>query len=455
MPRSRRRFLVGLAGVGGLGAAGSLLGCRTPTSTCPPSGSESVESDEPVVEALVVGASVTDPYAKLAGACEGVPAIVQAEYEARIEQVRARLKGLGLAAVIVEAGTDMVWLGGPRWGRSERALLLVIPVHGEARLIGPAFEAGTLAARAGGLSFPLDTWDEHEDPHALALAAITASNESRGSVVVGSDTRSFVVEGLRRVAPKRGWQPSVEVIEPLRRRKSPAELAILRRANEVTKHAIAAASTRLREGMHEHEFADEVSAALEAAGLIDNWVLPLFGPNAAFPHGTPEGRTLTDGDLVLVDTGGFLHGYASDISRTWAFGDPSAIDDRRRAAWDTVRAAQAAALAKIRPGVRCAEVDAAARAVVEAAGFDGDYGHFSHRLGHGIGMQVHEPPYLVRDGEHRLEPGNTMSNEPGIYLPGEFGIRLEDIVAVTEDGVEAFGPLSESLDRPFGDSSFG
>jgi Xaa-Pro dipeptidase len=389
---------------------------------------------------------VVDPLAALAGACEGVPAIAKAEYEARIEQVRGRLRELELAAVIVEAGTDMLWLGGPRWGRSERALLLVIPVQGEARLIGPAFEAGTLAARTGGLSFAIDTWDEHEDPHALALATLA----KRGPIVVGSDTRSFVVEGLRRVAPKRGWQQATEVIEPLRRRKSVAELAILCRANEVTKRAIAVAATRLREGMHEHEFADEMRAALEAAGLVDNWVLPLFGPNAAFPHGTPEGRTLRDGDLVLVDTGGFLHGYASDITRTWAFGDPAAIDDRRRKAWDTVRAAQAAALAAIRPGVRCADVDAAAREVVAAAGFDGDYADFTHRLGHGIGMQVHEPPYLVRDGEHRLEPGNTMSNEPGIYRPGEFGIRLEDIVAVTEDGAETFGPTCESLDRPFG-----
>ncbi|MBA3547120.1 MAG: aminopeptidase P family protein [Nannocystis sp.] len=409
---------------------------------------EPVEPNQPVI--AVIDPSVALPYAELAGACEGVPAITRAEYEARIEQVRARLHQRRLAAVIVESGPDMLWLGGPRWGRSERALLLVIPVRGEARLVGPAFEAGTLKARAGGLDFPFDPWDEHEDPHALALAALADSRSPRGTVVVGSDTRSFVVEGLRRTAPRRGFQPATDVIEPLRRRKSPAELAILRRVNEVTKRAIAAAATRLREGMQEHGFAAEMSAALSAAGLTDTWVLPLFGPNAAYPHGTPQGRALADGDLVLVDTGGFLHGYASDITRTWAFGDPAAVDDRRRAAWHTVRAAQAAALAAIRPGVRCAEVDAAARAVIAAAGFDGDYRHFTHRLGHGIGMQVHEPPYLVRNAEHRLEPGNTMSNEPGLYLPGEFGIRLEDIVAVTEDGAEVFGPLAESLERPFG-----
>lgn len=426
--RSRRRFLTELGALTVAGAGGCLRGAG---------------SETPPVEALA-------HHAELAGACAGVPAITPAEFEARIEGVRARLHEQQLAALAVEAGHDMQWLGGPRWGRSERALILVVPVRGAPRLIGPAFEAGTLVARRGGLDHPLELWHEHEDPHALTLAAIEREAGASGPVVVGSDTRSFVVEGLRRLAPSRGFATAEAIVEPLRRCKTTAELAILRRANEVTKRAIAAASTRARVGMPEHEFADEVAAALLAAGLVDPWVLALFGPNAAYPHGTPEGRTLAEGDLILVDTGGFLHGYASDITRTWAFGDPAAIDERRRRAWATVRAAQDAALAILRPGVTCSEVDAAARGVVEAAGFAPDYAHFTHRLGHGIGMQVHEPPYLVRGNPHRLEPGNTMSNEPGLYLPGEFGIRLEDIVAVTQDGVEVFGPLSSSLDRPFG-----
>jgi Xaa-Pro dipeptidase len=202
--------------------------------------------------------------------------------------------------------------------------------------------------------------------------------------------------------------------------------------------------------MREAEFAELVRAAQRAAGLEGVWVLALFGPNAAYPHGTPEGRGLVEGDLLLVDTGGFLHGYASDITRTWAFPDATAIDDERRRAWQAVHDAQSAALEQIRPGVRCAEVDAAARRVIAAAGFDPDYGVFTHRLGHGIGMEVHEAPYLVRGAEHRLEPGNTMSNEPGIYLPGGFGIRLEDIVAVGEGEAEVFGPRAASLDAPFG-----
>jgi Xaa-Pro dipeptidase len=269
-------------------------------------------------------------------------------------------------------------------------------------------------------------------------------------VAIGSSTRAFVIDGLREAGTRRRYDSRPGALELCRRVKTPSELALLRRANEATKAAIAAAAKLTEAGIHEREFAELVRAAQVAAGLSDPWALVLFGPNAAYPHGTPEGRELAEGDLILVDTGGFLHGYASDISRTWAFPEPGAIDAERRRAWEVVRDAQAAALDVIRPGVRCADVDAAARRVVADAGFDGDYLHFTHRLGHGIGMQVHEPPYLVRDGQHVLEVGNTMSDEPGIYLPGEWGIRLEDIVAVTETGAEVFGPRAASLEAAFG-----
>ena len=191
-----------------------------------------------------------------------------------------------------------------------------------------------------------------------------------------------------------------------------------------------------------------MAAAQKAAGLTDVWVLALFGPAASFPHGTHEDRALRPGDVVLVDTGGSLHGYRSDITRTWVLGEPSRDVLR---AWDTVAAAQAAALAKMAPGVACAEVDAAARAVIAQAGYGTAHGYeaFTHRLGHGIGLQVHEPPYLVTDNDLRLQPGMTMSNEPGIYLPGRFGIRIEDIVAITSSGAEVFGdPVMQGSGLP-------
>jgi Xaa-Pro dipeptidase len=440
----RRRFVTGL---GALGVGVPLLGCRR-AQTC-----ETNPVDVHVVETAptLTPVSASDPFVELAGFCAGVEAITTIEYEARIARVRAELAKLGQAALIVEAGVDMLYLGGPRWGLSERPLLLIVPRDADPLLVGPAFERGTLEARRGSIAIAIATWEEHESPYARVEAGLTAAKiGAKDRVAIGSSTRGFVIDGLRDAGPRRAYDSRAGALELCRRCKSPTELALLRRANEATKAAIAAAATHAEPGMSEHELSEIIRAAQLAAGLSDPWVLALFGPNAAYPHGTPEGRELADGDLILIDTGGFLHGYASDITRTWAFPEPTAIDAERRRAWAVVREAQAAALATIRPGVRCAEVDAAARRVVAAAGFDGDYAHFSHRLGHGIGMQVHEPPYLVRDAEHVLEVGNTMSDEPGIYLPGAWGIRLEDIVAVTEDGAEVFGPLPSSLETPFG-----
>jgi Xaa-Pro dipeptidase len=394
--------------------------------------------------------SAPEPFVALAGFCAGVQPIGAAEHEERIERVRARLAESKHAALIVEAGVDMRYFGGPGGGLSEPPLLLVIPRAGEPTLIGPAFEHGTLEARQGALRFAVRTWHEHESPYAVVRQSLAdAKLGRRDTFAIGPTMRSFVADGLRNDAGL-SLGAGASAIECCRRVKSTAELALLRRANEATKAALAVAAPLAQPGMREAEFSELVRAAQRAAGLDNVWVLALFGPNAAYPHGTPEGRTLAEGDLILVDTGGFLHGYASDITRTWGFPDPTAIDESRRKAWSVVHEAQTAALAQIRPGVRCAQVDAAAREVIAAAGFDPDYGQFTHRLGHGIGMEVHEAPYLVRDAQHVLEVGNTMSNEPGLYVPGSFGIRIEDIVAVGDDGPELFGPRSSSLGQPFG-----
>lgn len=442
MALGRRPFL---AGLGALGAWAGVSCQRGPAEpSCPPTAAPAraaAASDE------------REGFVELADFCAGVEPIATAEFEARLASVRERLEREGQGALIVEAGVDMRYLGGPRWGLSERPLLLVVPREADAFLLGPAFEAGTLAARQGPLGFEVRTWDEHQSPYAVAEGGLRDAGVGAGEgVAMPGATRSFVVDGLRAASDARALRADLGIVAAARRIKSPAELALLRRANEATKAALASAAARAQVGMHEREFAAIVREAQEAAGLDSVWVLALFGPNAAYPHGTPEGRELAAGDLILVDTGGFLHGYASDITRTWAFPEPAAIDRERARIWALVHEAQTAALAAAGPGVRCAEVDAAARSVIAAAGFDPDYGVFSHRLGHGIGMQVHEPPYLVRDSDRRLEVGNTMSDEPGVYLPGELGVRLEDIFTITGtgDGVEVFGPRAASLDDPFG-----
>ncbi len=356
------------------------------------------------------------------------------------------MRAAQLGGLVVEAGAGMRYLGGPRWRRSERPLLLAVGETGDVTLIGSAFERHTYLGESERLPLRVVTWEESEDPYALAVDALEWGGKMRGAVATTPTTRGFVNAGLREASGSRGLRVDSDLLDAGRRIKSASEVALMRRASEATKVAIAAASRHLRAGMYEHEFADLVRAAQREAGLDDPWVLALFGPNAAYPHGTAQGRRLSEGDLVLVDTGGFLHGYASDVTRTVAFPDPSAIEDEGRRAWDTVRAAQTAALEAIGPGVRASEVDAAARAVLKAAGYDGDYGDMTHRLGHGIGLEVHETPYLVRGNERVLEVGNTMSDEPGIYRPGQFGVRIEDIVVVTEAGAEVLGPRVGGLD---------
>ncbi len=354
----------------------------------------------------------------------------------------------GFDALIAEAGPAMHYLAGDPWSRSERPLLFVLPVRGRPLFVGPAFEERTLRQRMVGRA-DLRVWHDHEDPYALAVAALRERvGRSGARIALEPSIRFFVSAGLMRAGRGLAFDDGAPVMNACRMVKSAAELDLLRRANQATKAALRAAAAHAEAGMSEDDLRELVEGAQEAAGLRSIWALVLFGPNAAFPHGNDERRHLADGDLILVDTGGDLHGYQSDITRTWASGAVSA--DQRRA-FDTVLRAQEAAMALIRPGARCSDVSAAARRVIAAAGFGAAYERFTHRLGHGIGLEGHEHPYLVRGNPIRLEPGMTMSNEPGIYIPGRFPIRIEDIVAVTTSGAEVFGPRVRSLDAPFGE----
>jgi len=313
-------------------------------------------------------------------------------------------------------------------------LLLVLPREGPPTIVGPAFERRTLLERV--TEHELVLWREHEDPFTRLGAAFPGL--ARARIAVCPTTRQFVASGLERAWPEATWVRDDVVLGPCRITKQPAELERLRRANEVTQRAIAAVMARIEIGTLQSTIAGWVEQALRTAGLTEPWVLALVGPAASFPHGSEGDRAVGRGDVVLIDTGGSLHGYRSDITRTSVVGEPSAA---LRRAWDTVARAQRAALAAVRPGVTTGSVDAVARAVMAEAGYGGDDRYFTHRLGHGIGLEVHEPPYLVGGGTAVLAPGMTMSDEPGLYVPGEFGVRLEDIVLVTDDGAEVFGSL--------------
>ena len=391
------------------------------------------------------GATSSVQFQGLIGFCDGVPPIGADEHATRRDRARAQLRAYGMDALIVEAGESLVYFTGVRWGRSERPLLWVLPAEGVPTFIGPSFEESTLRELIGGAA--LRMWHEHERAYALVGAVLAEAKLGKPRLAVEPWTRMFVLEGLRRDIPTATVVDGGAVVRNCRMGKSPAELAILRRANEATKAALRAAADHTRDGMLEAEMAGLVRAALATAGLVDPWALVLFGTNAAFPHGTRGALTLADGDLVLADVGASLHGYRSDITRTWPFGQ---VTDLAKQVFDAVVQAQTAGLAEIRPGQPCGAADAAARAAIARAGFGPDDKYFTHRLGHGIGLEVHEDPYLVRDNPLILTEGMTMSNEPGVYIPGKLGVRVEDIVAVTRDGAEVFGPRALSLELPFG-----
>ncbi|MEE9385934.1 MAG: Xaa-Pro peptidase family protein [Nannocystaceae bacterium] len=454
MSTTRRHFFTQLALAGAATAAScrgrapmrspALASQARPTACAEPAPRVGID----VLRSGGTGASGTSStrFAQLAGFCDGIPSVSEGEHAARIERGRKAAAERGCDGMLLEAGVSQRYFTGLRWGLSERPLLLWIPSSGPPVWICPAFEEGTLRERLPA-SATVRVWEEHERPYSQVAGLLPERGRRRAKVAVDPMMRSFVVAGLQLASRGTRWDTRAGAVEACRIVKTDLELARLRRANEATKAALKAAASHLTLGMTQAAFRELVHEAQQVAGLGGVWSLVLFGPNAAFPHGTEEDRAIREGELVLVDTGGDLHGYQSDISRTWAWGDP---DDAQRRAWDTVHRAQTAAMAEIRPGSACGDADKAARKVMAEAGYGVNYEHFTHRLGHGIGMQGHEAPYLVRDSERKLRVGMTTSNEPGIYVPGAFGVRIEDIVAVTESGNEVFGARSSALDAPFG-----
>jgi len=373
--------------------------------------------------------------------------ISAAEKRPRLARLAACLREARVDALLIEPGATLRHLSDVGWGRSERLFALVALADGACFWIVPAFEAPRaerLIAEGGGPQGPLVPWDEHE----YAWKPLAAALRERGveRIAIEPEARAFVAQRLDETfGPGRVLSGSVPV-RALRGRKDARELELLRAASELTQRAIRAVAERLRPGLTDHELGRWITFAQERLGLRDTWVLPLLGPSAAYPHGEPEGRTLEAGVGILVDTGGELFGYQSDITRSWSFGAPREAEFVR--AWNAVHAAQAAAFERMAPGVPCREIDRAARAAIEAAGYPGGYTVFGHRLGHGIGLQGHEEPYFDGGSEVLLEPGMTFSDEPGIYLAGKLGVRLEDIVVVTQGGADVFGSWQSSPESP-------
>lgn len=386
------------------------------------------------------------PSQELENLVKGVEPLQPADYAARIEKARRLLAARGFDAIFIGGGVNLVYFTKVRWWLSERVFGLVLGRDAEPVWVCPAFEAPR-AQELVPAGQEIRTWEEHEDPYATIGGVLKDLGAATGTLATAPDLRAFEVHGLARTLTAARVVDGAAVTEGCRGVKTVKEIAYMDLANRITKRAFREGFKTLRAGMTTRDLAGAIAMATQKMGSQGGGG-PQFGPNTAFPHGSQVPRNLADGDGVLVDGGCSVEGYSADVTRTVVFGRAS---DKQRRVWDVVRRAQKAALAAAKPGATCESVDAAARKVVVDAGYGPGYRFFAHRLGHGIGMEGHEYPYLVKGNTLKLEPGMTFSNEPGVYIYGEFGIRVEDCMVVTEDGARHLGGMEAvSIDEPFG-----
>ena len=368
---------------------------------------------------------------------EGVSPVTSAERRVRLARAQRLMVESGLDALAIGPGTSLAYFTGVQWRGDERFFGVLLTREGEPAWVVPAFEKDRALERVEAGS-DVRTWDEHESPYALAAGILRERKVATGRLGLEETMPFAFTDGLARAAPALRADSGTPVAAGCRMFKDAHEIAIMRRACELSVRAHRALFASLREGMADHEAGRLYAQAASRLGLERPWALVLFGPAAALPHGTRQSRQLRTGDVVLVDAGGSLHGYSSDITRTAVFGaEPT---ERQRSIWELVRRAQDAAFKAARPGAECQAVDAAARKVIEDGGFGPGYAFFTHRLGHGIGMDGHEYPYMVKGNTTLLAPGMCFTDEPGIYVRGELGIRHEDTVVVTESGCENLAP---------------
>jgi len=397
--------------------------------------------------AQIGGLSLAQAQAALKPWTQRAAPIGDAEYQQRLEHARRLMRARGDEALLITAGSSLRYFTGISWGASERLVAMLLTLRGDPVVLCPAFEEGSLAHE---LKIPVQAWfwEEHENPHALVADLLREHGIRR--MALDPAAPFLVHERLRAAADHCSIVDASAIVDGCRMCKSPAELALMQQATAMTLHAQQLAAGLLHEGIATGEvkrFIDQAHRALGADGG-STFCIVQFGHATAYPHGIPGEQTLQPNELVLIDTGCSVGGYQSDITRSYVFGTPNAEQAR---IWALERAAQQAAFDAVRPGVHCAEVDAAARRVLEAGGLGPDYRlpGLPHRTGHGCGLSIHETPYLVRGDETPLAPGMCCSDEPMIVVPGRFGIRLEDHFHVTEDGAAWFTQPSPAIDQPF------
>ena len=376
----------------------------------------------------------------------GIVPITVEERHARIARAQQLMGEQKIDAIYLEPGSSMFYFTGMRWGTSERMFALVIPQRGELAWVCPKFEE----ERARDLiKFGTDirTWEEDESPYRRVAQIIRDRGIRSGRIGMEERVRFFLFDGIRQEAPKLEFVSATPITAGCRMFKSPAELALMQRANDITIVAYRATWNTMREGMPQDEFARNCATAFRNLG-VQGGVFCSFGKYTAFPHGSSTPQVLKEGDVVLMDGGCSVEGYQSDITRTFVFGKPT---QRQRDIWNLERRSQDAGFAAAKVGAPCEAVDAAARKVITDAGFGPGYKvpGLPHRTGHGIGLDGHEWTNFVRGNKTPIQPGMCFSDEPTIVIYGEFGIRLEDCLYITEDGPKFFTKQSASIDEPF------
>jgi Xaa-Pro dipeptidase len=376
----------------------------------------------------------------------GVKPISPAERLGRLAKVQGLMQQQKIAALLIEPGSSLEYFTGIRWHRSERTTAAVIPASGDLIIVTPAFEEPSVRET---LKVPGDVraWDEHESPFERIVQALRDRGVASGVIAAESTMRFFIIAGIRQVSSGYEIVPADSLVRACRLIKSPAELTLMQVANDITLEALRYVHGHMALGMETSDIAALMDRATGMLGGAPEFALVLLNEASAYPHGSLTPQTIHEGSTVLMDCGCAVHGYQSDITRTWVFGQPSA---RQRKVWNTVKRGQEIALQTAKLGVPVGQIDDAVRHYYESEGWGPGY-HLpglSHRTGHGIGLDGHEPPYLVHGDATPLQPGMCFSDEPGIYIPGEFGIRLEDCWHMTETGPVTFTPLAKSLDQP-------
>jgi len=375
----------------------------------------------------------------------GIGPITLEERRARLAKVQGLMQAQKISALLVESGSTLDYFTGVVWHRSERTTAAVIPAHGGVVIVTPAFEEPSVRETLQ-IDADVRIWNEDQSPFAVIAGALRDRGAGAQPVAAEGTTRFFIVDGVQRAA-------GVEIVSgdplvrPCRMVKSAAELALMQAASDVTMAALRHVHAHVQRGMSQSDIAAMMDAATVALGGMPEFSLVLLNEASAYPHGSKKPQAVREGSVVLMDCGCTVHGYQSDISRSWVFGTPSA---KQRKVWNTVKRGQEIALATARVGLPAGKVDDAVRSYYEKEGWGPGY-HLPglpHRTGHGIGMDGHEPCYLVHGDPTPLQPGMCFSDEPGLYIPGAFGIRLEDCWHMTGNGPKLFSGLASSIEQP-------